>query len=34
MLIIAGLLPLLNSFRMTRLPEMTPSSAVEGTVIG
>jgi hypothetical protein len=28
--IIAGLLGLLNSFRMSRLPDVTPSSAAEG----
>jgi hypothetical protein len=31
--IIAGLLGLLNSFRMSRLPDLAPSSA-EGTTIG
>jgi EmrB/QacA subfamily drug resistance transporter len=32
--IIAALLGLLNSFRMSRLPDMTPSSAAEGMSIG
>ena len=32
--IIAGLLGLLNSFRMSRLPDITPSSAAEGMSIG
>jgi Major Facilitator Superfamily len=32
--IIAGLLGLLNSFRMSRLPDLKPSSAVEGMSIG
>ena len=32
--IIAGLLGLLNSFRMSRLPYVTPSSAAEGMSIG
>jgi hypothetical protein len=32
--IIAGLLGLLNSFRMSRLPDATPSSAAEGMSIG
>ena len=31
---IAGLLGLLNSFRMSRLPDVTPSSAAEGMSIG
>ena len=32
--IIAGLLGLLNSFRMSRLPDIAPSSAAEGMSIG
>jgi hypothetical protein len=32
--IIAGLLGLLNSFRMSRLPDITPSSAPEGMTLG
>ncbi|HEY6809620.1 MAG TPA: MFS transporter [Propionibacteriaceae bacterium] len=32
--IMAGLLGLLNSFRMSRLPDVTPSSAAEGMSIG
>jgi hypothetical protein len=32
--VIAGLLGLLNSFRMSRLPEITPSSATEGMTLG
>jgi hypothetical protein len=32
--IIAGLLGLLNSFRMSRLPDLKPSSAAEGMSIG
>ncbi|HEY6686550.1 MAG TPA: MFS transporter, partial [Propionibacteriaceae bacterium] len=32
--IIAGLLGLLNSFRMSRLPDITPSSATEGMTLG
>lgn len=32
--IIAGLLGLLNSFRMSRLPDVKPSSAAEGMSIG
>jgi EmrB/QacA subfamily drug resistance transporter len=31
---IAGLLGLLNSFRMSRLPDITPSSAIEGMTLG
>ena len=31
---IAGLLGLLNSFRMSRLPDLKPSSAAEGMSIG
>jgi hypothetical protein len=31
---IAGLIGLLNSFRMSRLPDVTPSSAAEGMSIG
>jgi hypothetical protein len=31
---IAGLLGLLNSFRMSRLPDVKPSSAAEGMSIG
>ena len=32
--IIAGLLGLLNSFRMSRLPDIAPSSAAEGMALG
>ena len=32
--LLAGLLGLLNSFRMMRLPDPTPSSAVEGMALG
>jgi hypothetical protein len=32
--IIAGLLGLLNSFRMSRLPDIAPSSAAEGMTLG
>jgi hypothetical protein len=32
--ILAGLVGLLNSFRMVRLPDPKPSSAVEGVVLG
>jgi hypothetical protein len=32
--ILAGLLGLLNSFRMMRLPDPAPSSAVEGYAVG
>jgi hypothetical protein len=32
--ILAGLVGLLNSFRMMRLPDPTPSSAVEGLAVG
>jgi len=32
--IIAGLLGLLNSFRMSRLPDVKPSSASEGMSLG
>jgi hypothetical protein len=32
--LIAGLLGLLNSFRMGRLPDITPSSAAEGMTLG
>jgi EmrB/QacA subfamily drug resistance transporter len=32
--VIAGLLGLLNSFRMSRLPDLAPSSSAEGTTIG
>ena len=32
--IIAGLLGLLNSFRMSRLPDVKPSSATEGMSLG
>ena len=32
--ILAGLLGLFNSFRMMRLPDPTPSSAVEGMALG
>jgi hypothetical protein len=32
--ILAGLVGLLNSFRMMRLPDTTPSSAVEGVALG
>ena len=32
--ILAGLAGLLNSFRMVRLPEPVPSSAVDGMVLG
>jgi hypothetical protein len=31
---IAGLLGLLNSFRMSRLPHITPSAAAEGMALG
>jgi hypothetical protein len=31
---IAGLLGLLNSFRMSRLPDITPSAAAEGMALG
>jgi hypothetical protein len=32
--IFAGLVGLLNSFRMSRLPDVIPSSAAEGMTIG
>jgi len=32
--LIAGLIGLLNSFRMSRLPDIKPSSAAEGMVMG
>jgi hypothetical protein len=32
--LIAGLLGLINSLRMGRLPDITPSSAAEGTTLG
>jgi hypothetical protein len=32
--VLASLAGLLNSFRMSRLPEITPSAAVEGTTLG
>ena len=32
--ILAGVLGLVNSFRMIRLPDPAPSSAVEGMVLG
>jgi hypothetical protein len=32
--IIAGLIGLLNSFRMSRLPDLEPSSAAEGMSLG
>ena len=32
--ILAGLLGLLNSFRMMRLPEITPSDSAEGMALG
>ncbi len=32
--VIAGLIGLFNSFRMMRLPEITPSGSVEGTALG
>ncbi len=32
--VLASLIGLLNSFRMTRLPEITPAPSVEGTALG
>jgi hypothetical protein len=32
--VLASLIGLLNSFRMARLPEITPSASVEGTTLG
>jgi hypothetical protein len=32
--LLAALIGLLNSFRMSRLPDITPSSTAEGMVIG
>jgi hypothetical protein len=32
--ILAGLIGLVNSFRMMRLPEPTPSASIEGMVLG
>ena len=32
--VLASLLGLLNSFRMRRLPDITPSASVEGTTLG
>ena len=32
--IVAGLLGLVNSFRMARLPDPTPSGSTEGVVLG
>jgi hypothetical protein len=32
--VLASLIGLLNSFRMMRLPEITPSASVEGTTLG
>lgn len=34
MSVLASLLGLLNSIRMMRLPDITPSSSLEGTAIG
>ena len=34
MSVLASLIGLLNSFRMARLPEITPSASVEGTTLG
>jgi hypothetical protein len=31
---LAGLIGLINSFRMMRLPEPTPSTSIEGMVLG
>ena len=32
--VLASLIGLLNSFRMMRLPDITPSASVEGTTLG
>ena len=32
--LLAGLLGLINSFRMMRIPEVAPSAAIEGLVLG
>jgi hypothetical protein len=32
--ILAGLLGLFNSFRMMRIPDVSPSASVEATVLG
>ena len=32
--VLASLIGLLNSFRMARLPEITPSASAEGTTLG
>ena len=32
--VLASLIGLLNSFRMARLPDITPSASVEGTTLG
>ena len=32
--VLAGLIGLANSFRMRRLPDITPSASLEGTTLG